>query len=259
VEVEQEFGWLFARVLGMTTSDVNADAAARVGTLAGGHEFLPWALLTSDTDCLDGSGAPKFGSSCVVKLGAGDATTGWYGALDADGNGGGSAEYKDNIIDGEVDWNYCIAGDPAPQCSGAHTTIDALHGNKVGPTDAGISERLARGPQCDNNGNGIDDFDEVLTPNPGGNPAYAVACPDSPWLIILPIVDYPSTPVKDVTIRGWMLAYLDGYHCSDGGNCNGKGHWEVEVQIVDAAYSQSAGYLGGYDPNSGILLRRLVE
>jgi hypothetical protein len=56
-----------------------------------------------------------------------------------------------------------------------------------------------------------------------------------------------------------MLAYLDGYHCSDGGNCNGKGHWEVEVQIVDAAYSQSAGYLGGYDPNSGILLRRLVE
>ncbi len=259
VEVEQQFNWVFGRVLGMTTSPVGARAAARAGSLAGGTDFLPWALLTSDVECLDGNGDPKFGSSCVVKVGAGDATTGWYGALDPDGTGGGSNEYKQNIIDGSVDSYYCIAGDPSPGCVGANTTIDDLDGNKVGPTDAGIDARLAKGAQCDTNGNAIDDFDEVFLPNPGGGASYTVSCPDSPWLIIVPIVSYSSTPVHEVTIEGWMLAYLMGYQCVGSANCNGTGHWEVEVQIVDAVYSQTAGFLGAYDPDSGIVLRRLVE
>jgi hypothetical protein len=261
VELKQDFGWIFARALGMTTSEVNANASARIGSFAGGQEFLPWALLTSDVDCLDGNGQPKFGSACVVKLGAGDATTGWYGALDPDGNGGGSSEYRDNIVDGEVEWQYCIAGDPAPGCAGANTTIEPLSGNKVGPTDTGIEERLATGPRCDANGNGKDDFSEVLSLNPGGDPTYVVSCPDSPWLIIIPIVDYTSVPVKDLTIRGWMLAYLDSYSCSTGdSDCSGgKGHWEVNVEIVDAAYSQSAGFLGAYDPDAAMRLLRLVE
>lgn len=263
IEVEQQFNWVFGRVLGMTTDGVGADAAARVGSFSGGNDFLPWALLTSDRDCLDASGDPKFGSTCVVKVGAGDATTGWYGALDADGTGGGSNEYKQNIIDGSVDWNYCIAGDPSPSCAGAHTTIGSLSGDKVGPTDSGIIERLAQGAQCDTSGNGIDDFNEVLSPNPAGDPTYLVSCPDSPWLIIVPIVDYSSTPVHEVTIRGWMLAYLKGYRCistvGGSGKCSGTGHWEVELQMVDAIYSQASGFLGAYDPNSAIMVRRLVE
>ncbi len=259
VEVEQQFNWAFGRVLGMTTSGVGARAAARTGSLAGGSDFLPWALLTSDNECLNGHGDPKFGSSCVVKVGAGDATTGWYGALDPDGNGGGSKEYKENIIDGSVDRTYCIEGDPSPACVGAYTTIDDLDGNKVGPTKSGIDERLAQGAQCDTNGNGIDDFNEVLLSNPGGSPTYTVSCPDSPWLIMVPIVSYSSTPVQEVTIQGWMLAYLIGYQCVGSANCSGTGHWEVEVQIIDAVYSQTAGFLGAYDPDSGIVMRRLVE
>jgi hypothetical protein len=261
VEVGQPFDWIFGRALGMTSSDVSAKAAARVGSLAGGHDFLPWAMVQGESDCLDGDGDPLFGTSCVVKLGASDGVSGWYGALDADGNGGGSAEYRDNIIDGEVEWLYCIEGDPSPGCAGAHTTIGALSGNKVGPTDSGIDQRLAQGARCDSNGNNVDDFDEVLMANPGGDPNYTVICPDSPWLIILPIVSYTDVPVKDVTIEGWTLAYLEGYYCSTGGlaNCNGAGHWEVNVQIVDAAYSQTAGFLGAYNSDSGILLRRLVE
>jgi len=64
-----------------------------------------------------------------------------------------------------------------------------------------------------------------------------------------------------VTIRGWMFAYLEGYYCvgGTGANCTGTGHWEVEVQIVDAAYSQVAGFLGAYDPDAAIRLLRLVE
>jgi hypothetical protein len=33
----------------------------------------------------------------------------------------------------------------------------------------------------------------------------------------------------------------------------------VHIEIVDAAYSQAAGFLGAYDPNSGITIRRLIE
>src|SRR5213080_3053840 len=36
VEVEGQFNWTFGRVLGMTTSNVGAEAAARIGTLIGG-------------------------------------------------------------------------------------------------------------------------------------------------------------------------------------------------------------------------------
>jgi len=261
VEVEQEFGWLFARVLGMTTSGVGAKAAARVGSYAGGHDFLPWAMLQGDSACLAPNGDPLYDTSCVVKVGAGSAITGWYGALDADGTGGGANEYAKNIVDGAVDWVYCIEGDPAAACAGANTTIGVLSGNKVGPTDDGIIDRLAQGAQCDADGNGIDDFDEVLTPNPAGSPTYLVACPDSPWLIIVPIVSYDSVPVHEVTIRGWALAYLNGYYCvgGTGANCTGAGHWEVDLQMVDAAYSQAGGFLGAYDPNNGIQLRRLVE
>jgi len=255
VELEGDFDWIFGRVLGMTSDKVGAQAAARIGTLAGGHNMMPWALLQGDTDCLDASGKAIFGATCSVKLGAQDGIGGWRGALDFDGNGGGSSEYRDNIVDGTSDWSYCISGQDPPPC---HGTVDALQGNKVGPTDQGIQDRLAQGAQCDTNGNGKDDFDEVFEPTGMVSPEYTVACPNSPWLIILPIVSYDSTPIQTVTIRGWTLAYLNSYNCV--GNCSGgKGHWEVHIDIADAAYSQSAGFLGAYDPTSGILIRRLVE
>ncbi len=262
VELENNFGWIFGRVLGKTTSKVGADAAARIGTLAGGHQMVPWALLRGDTNCLDAAtGAPIFGATCQVKVGAGSsAIDGWYGALDYDGNGGGASEYKNRIIDGTVASTYCIQGDPAPSCVSSLGVVDALNGNKTGPTGSGIDTRWATGAKCDSNGNAKDDFSEVFTPTGQVSPAYSVACPDSPWLVIIPIVEYQSVPVSTVTIRGWTLAYLESYACVGGNNCtSAKGHWEVSIRIVDAAYSQTAGFLGNYDPTSGILIRRLIQ
>jgi hypothetical protein len=260
VELEGDFGWIFGRALGMVSTKVGAEAAARTGSLVGGHNMMPWALLQGDTNCLDATGAAIFGATCQVKVGAQDGIGGWRGALDYDGNGGGSAEYRENIIDGTVDNLYCISGDPSPGCVSSVSIVDTLDGNKVGPTDQGIEARFATGAQCDGNGNGKDDFDEVFTPTGQVSPAYSVTCPDSPWLIIIPIVSYSTTPIKEVTIRGWTLAYLDSYACVGGNNCGGgKGHWEVSIEIADAAYSQTAGFLGNYDPASSILVRRLIE
>lgn len=261
VEVEGDFDWIFGRVLSMATGKVGAQAAARTGSLAGGHNMMPWALLQSDTNCLDATtGKAIFGATCQVKVGAQNGIGGWRGALDYDGNGGGANEYRENIIDGTVDTVYCIEGDPSPACANAETVVDSLTGNKVGPTDQGIEDRWTTGAKCDSNGNGKDDFDEVFTPTGQVSPAYTVSCPDSPWLIILPIISYESTPIHTVTIRGWTLAYLESYACVGGNNCGGgKGHWEVSIEIADASYSQTAGFLGNFDPTSGILIRRLIQ
>ncbi len=256
VDLDDDFNWIFGRVLGMTTSNVGADATAIVGSLGGNNKMMPWGLLEGESGCLDASGDAIFGGSCVVKVGAdASAITGWYGALDFDGNGGGSAEYKANIIDGTTNWRYCIAGDSSPGCVSSVTVIDTLTGNKVGPTDQGIDERTVS-PACDGNGNGKDDFSEVFTAT-GGDPPYTVSCPESGRLVIIPIVSYSDTPVQTVTIRGWSLAYLDSYACV--GNCSGNGHWEVSIQIVDAAYSQATGFLGAYDGTSGITVRKLID
>jgi len=89
-----------------------------------------------------------------------------------------------------------------------------LDGNKVGGTGHGIDERLATGPACDRNGSGADDFSEVFTADPTGINDYIVVCPDSPNVIVIPIVSYSSTPVQQVRIEGWTLAYLNYYGCS---------------------------------------------
>jgi hypothetical protein len=260
VELERDFGWIFGRVVGKTTSPVGAHAAARTGSLAGGFGAMPWALLEGDSLCLDSNGDAIFNSDCAVKVGAGSsAITGWYGALDYDGTGGGSAEYESNIIDNETANSYCVVSEPSSECDAY--AVDALHGNKVGGTDHGIDDRLAAEPTAGcGDGSGVDEFDEVFMPNPGGNPTYLVVCPESPRLIIIPIVTIDGVPVQSVTIQGWTLAYLNGYACVGGNNCQGgKGHWEVSITIVDAIYSQTAGFLTAFDPTNGIVVRRLVE
>jgi hypothetical protein len=213
VEVDDDFGWVFARVLGMTSSNIGAHAKARVGSLSGNSNMMPWAVIEGDTDCLDSNGDAVYGTDCVVKVGAGDSINGWHGALDFDGNGGGSNEYEGNIVDGTVDTIYCAEGDFLDPCPGT-TQVHDLDGNKVGGTNHGIDERLTQGPDCDNNGNGKDDFDEVFQTDPTGINDYVVTCPTSPNVIVIPIVSYDSTPIQQVTIQGWTLAYLNYYGCS---------------------------------------------
>lgn len=267
VELDREFSWVFGRVLGKTTSDVGARAAAQTGSLAGGFGAMPWALLQEESLCLDDGGNALFNSDCTVKVGAGSsAITGWYGALDYDGTGGGSNEYEENIIDSQTNNSYCVVTEPAPDCA---SVVDSLSGNKVGGTGHGIDQLLATEPTagCDDNGNGTDDFDEVFAPNPSGTPTYVVDCWDSPRIVLIPIVTInphpaPGDPnvVQTVTITGWTLAYLKDYACVGAQNCtSAKGHWEVYITIVDAVYSQTAGFLAAFNSESGIVVRRLIE
>ncbi|TMG09760.1 MAG: hypothetical protein E6I02_00780 [Chloroflexi bacterium] len=260
VEVERQFSWIFGRVLGKTSSGVGASAAARIGSVSGNNNLMPWAIVLGDSTCLDPAGNPIVDMNCSVKVGAGIGPTGWYGALDLDGNGGGSSEYQSNIIDGTADTVYCAQGQTEPACQ--TSVIDALDGNKVGGTGHGIDQRLTAEPTagCDKNGNRKDDFGEVFGPNPSGVPKYEVACPASPRIIIVPVVTLNGDPVKTVTIQGWALAFLQGYTCVGATSCTGgKGHWEVQITMVDAIYSQAASFIGAFDPLSSVSVRRLIE
>ncbi len=137
VEVDDDFGWIFARVLGMTTSNIGAQSKAVVGTLNATGDLMPWSIVYGDSPCLDANNDAIFGQTCSVKVGAqGKYGGGWRGALDFDGNGGGANEYRDNIIDGQADTYYCIQGQSAPPCEA--TIIDIKNGNVVGPTEQGI-------------------------------------------------------------------------------------------------------------------------
>jgi Flp pilus assembly protein TadG len=381
VEVDEDFGWIFARALGLTTSNVGADAKAVIGTMNATNNLMPWSVVQGDSPCLDASGNAIYGQTCAVKLGAQSKYGGgWRGALDFDGNGGGANEYRDNIIDGEADTVYCIEGQADPPCE--ETEIDIKNGNIVGPTQQGIEGHMAPGPSCDANGNGKDDFNEVFLATGQASPAYTVACPDSPWLMVIPIVEYDGG--QTVTIRGWSLVYFETYYCAGasiapvgngqyvysyddvkavsdvaplcekgartgfestmppviahetendayvsaqapaaplpvppachkqshncnnptptpspsptptptpastatptpaptgtatptpsptsgstptptpapGGSCGGQGHYEVQVTIVDATYSQANGFLGAYNANVGLKARKLIE
>ncbi len=232
---------------------MSAKAAAQVGSLVGGNDLMPWAMVVGDSSCLDASGVQIPGADCSVKVGAQNGIGGWRGALDLDANGGGSKEYESNIIDGEAETVYCSRGQTEPECE--TTEVNALTGNKVGGTAHGIDTRLLAEatPGCDINGNDIDDFGEVFTANTNGSGAnFSVTCPGSPRLIIIPIVTLNGDPVKTVTIEGWALAYLNGYRCVGASNCNAKGHWEVDVTMVDAVFSQAAGFIGAFDPSSAV-------
>jgi hypothetical protein len=70
VEVDDDFGWIFARVLGMTTSNIGAEAKAMVGTLNGTGDLMPWSIVEGDSDCLDAFGDAIYGTTCSVKVGA---------------------------------------------------------------------------------------------------------------------------------------------------------------------------------------------
>ncbi len=246
VIIEESPETVFMQVVLSGSYNVQARAVAGIGTLEGTQHFVPWGLTYDNSDCLDPANPPypKFQSSCVLKLGAGSGGSGDYGALDPDGGGGGSAEYRGNIIDGTVDTEYQI-GD----------TIDALAGNKTGPTDQGIDGRLASEPVCgDANNNGVDDFSEALEDRGvGAVPRYMVTCGESPRLMVVPIVDDIDHPQLS-TIVGWALMYLEGYECVDdpSDKCNGKGHWEVTGTMVDAVWNDADGFWGDYDPDAAL-------
>lgn len=245
VQLRADVPLTFMRVFGIDERSVHGSASARIASVTSTRHFMPWGLTVNNSDCLEAGSPPqpRVGATCSLKISDGTETSGDRGALNVDGGGG--AGYRAQIVSSTTAEPHIIG-----------STVAALPGNQVGPTDQGIAERLLgepssfQGVSCDSNGNGRDDFDEVFVEREaGGGPRYAVryACQDSPRLMTVPIVDQISHP-NPSTILGWATVYLESYSCvgDDSGKCDGKGHWAVTGRIVDAVWSDPEGATGAY-------------
>ena len=124
VTISRNVPLYFARVLGLTSSQVTAAATAEVKTYTGGNNgIVPFGIVKQNF---------IFGQTYMLKLGAGDGYHGNFQALALGGSG--ASVYRDNIQYG-YKGNFKI-GD----------WILTETGNMSGPTAAGVSYRIGLDP-----------------------------------------------------------------------------------------------------------------
>jgi len=170
----------FARALGLTGSDVTAQATSVVGSMAGSMGCMPWALFPEDP--------LPFGTLVTLKYNPLSNQGGNFGALAIDGPG--AAPYREAIINGA--WKRIRVGD----------WVDTETGNVAGPTKQGL-QRLLQGDQTS-----FDDAVEVLDSG-----LMRVKMRDCPRIVIVPLIHaLPSGGKTSVEIIGFAYVFLVNYH-----------------------------------------------
>jgi len=291
VSLERGFDWIFARVLGMTNSDVPANAAAQSGSVVGATGLVPFGVLEASipdpplcsyTDLVGAGGPPP---ECLVTLKYDVQDVGAnIGDLDFDGKGGGANELDEKIRGGNEDPLCSINEDPPPDCP---TTEPSKDGNSVGQIRSGMNWRISdTTAQCDTIG-------EVVGPDVDGDTRAEVRQECNPWggavgadsdgdggtcdeimwdgvrrgscrLIAIPVVQCaggvldpcvmpaPSEDMVNVEFALFWLMPLPNNQCK-GNSCN------IEGYFIDAEVN-AAGLVGAYDPeNSPFNVWKLVE
>jgi hypothetical protein len=114
---------LFAKVLGFTTQDVTATAAASMSGVAGASGVVPLGIVKDEF---------VYGQTVILKQGGGQGYKGNYSPLGLGGTGGNI--YEDNIIYGYS--GIIRAGD----------WVSTETGNMVGPTQQAIETRVGQDP-----------------------------------------------------------------------------------------------------------------
>lgn len=175
VRPRRDVQFLFARVLGFTEQEVNAEATALTAPLTGAVGIVPFSIEEQELEMgeryflKEGAGGP-------AKAGPDGRRCGWYGALDPDNHpGGGANDYRERIKHGYQ--MKLQVGD----------RILIESGNMSGPTTQGVEYRIK---QC-KNGCTHDNFDL-----------------DCPRVMIIPVIKPVNS--KEVEIRGFAAFFLEG-------------------------------------------------
>jgi hypothetical protein len=236
VRVQRDVPYIFARVLGFTSSTTQAKATARVGSPSWADNVLPWSLLKSAQEGV------TYNTEVTLKYSSQAGASGDYGSLALMGMTGKDA-YRDHIING------------AKTCVGCVEKTEP--GNMVGPTEQGLKDRLAgNNPACEN-------FEDVFEPDGDGWRFANDQC--NPWeeegvnsnrVILIPVIDDPDGGREQVTVIRFALVFLtNDVHdkiCPTGKECDVKG-------IFVKAYDDIGNLIGPYNPGSDIRFARLVE
>ena len=130
VELESEVDYLFGKVLGLESKVVSKKASAGLQVINKSTQMVPLGI-TSDN--LLNTIAYNGAQNVIIKYGAGDGETGFYGALDLDGvKGGGANDYTQWLNYGY--YGYIEVGD----------MLYTEPGNMDGPTQTAFTDRYNR-------------------------------------------------------------------------------------------------------------------
>jgi len=89
VSAQKEVNLLFAKVFGFNSGLVSHEAVAQVGPIAAANGVVPLGIQEQELN---------FGVQYTLKVGAGESTEGWFGALAL--GGPGASTYEDNLTYG---------------------------------------------------------------------------------------------------------------------------------------------------------------
>ena len=200
--------------------NVGASATAIMGSPNPyGNHVVPWGLTKGDY---------VYGQPYLLKYGAPpEHSPGNFGALRID-PGGANPAYENAIING------CIT--PLK----IYDWINVLTGNRVGPTEDGVTGRIALKP------------DGVMTdPSTLYDDDYELAIYDSQFIIIPIISDWPSGASQSVQILDFKPFIISKF-------VEAGGHSYVEGIFLSGASIVTEGQIGGLD-DSGIRTIRLIK
>jgi len=269
VSITRPHNFAFLRMLGVTSTNVSAKAAAVKVSFGGSSGIVPWAVTQAT---VDGAGS----NAVTMKYDATGQNTGNFGAMRIDG--AGAATYTTDVTYGSnsfvcaITAPHCVAGacpgayptvcaETAPSCDGPECTPET--GNMVGPTRNGVDYRMTHTSST------CDSLDDAFPKGTDGARHLAPAC--NPWttgpgacatttsmcsrrVIIIPVVDTfgngASTPT---TIQRFALLFLKGYEGTCTGNSCDIDAWFVKADITTNALA------GSYDPTAMIHFVKLSE
>ncbi len=233
--------FVLGRVMGLLGVNVRARATAAINSPYRLSNVMPWMLKRSVYE------AASNGDLVILKYDARNPEQGNFGPLAIGGRG--AAAYRRNIEEGAV-----------VELQGEY---DTEPGNMVGPTEQGLRRRLSETDmECDEWDEAFsdDDYDGFL--EGGGTLHLSPRC--NPWLgkegskrvVAIPVVEDTDLHGRTrVRIVGLALAFLEGFQCPRGNEC------QVQARLVKAVASleDPDSLLGPFDPNVGIRVLRLVQ
>ena len=239
VEVRRETSFIFGRVLGLVSTEVHADATARVGSPLALSGILPFGVLESAVN--------YDGDPTTVKYDATNPSNGNFGPLRIDGSG---ASVLEQSIKHGTQTGVCAESQLACQDPTAPTQT----GNVISAARNGFNYRF------DNTSADCDDFTDVLIPKGDGtynvDPSCNPFAPDSLRLVLIPVIDEFPNGSKPVTIMYFTAMFLNSM---PPGKCTGNS-CEITGTFVKTVFDPTSdATFGIYDPVSGIQFVRLVE
>lgn len=243
VTVTRAHDFTFARLIGISSTDVSATATAIRSSPGGSDGLVPWSVQRSLLNTI----VP--GQTTVMKYDSNNVNSGNFGAVQIDGSG--STLYRDGVKYGSEN-GLCAAGVtgcPYP------SVISLETGNMVGPTRTATNYRL------DNTAASCDTWDETVVEvghtqfiRPECNPFITGGNPNSLRLIVIPVISNLCNGSCNVTITEFALFFLEGY---GSGGCNGNS-CDIKGRFINSNTNYGAD-VGVFNANTLAHFVKLVQ